>query len=392
MRMLGSGCHFGAGLSSDLVEMFLQDKTFARVVGPRGAGSGRLVSRPCPSTSIRLGPRHPIWEGDHVIRFALGLSACLRDSVSVVVVLSSNVPGDSGTADALVAMQSFFNVDSTVTTRRLVEMFNLDKMNSGGGAGSGSTAPSAASTPIAGDAGVSTAKKRPSSGVGAGLMKCLRKVVTEQHAYASGSTARTSVDKSKGIVELEEVPERGYTMWELCEVEDRAGADKYFAFIMMRLSQHEKILTLRVANKELKVGVDQELVTVAERRAKELDDEVEKMWTELESLRSQRRELEQEVGLLHSSLDGARNDRARLEGDVLSLTKAIAFLESSLEKIRRVTYEFEYWVALERLRGKHLEITIERDPFAECPEDANVKMDLDQPFDDGTPSEKQPTL
>ncbi|RZS15680.1 hypothetical protein BHM03_00047544 [Ensete ventricosum] len=36
MRMLGLGCHFGAGLPSDLVELFLQDKIFAQVVGPRG--------------------------------------------------------------------------------------------------------------------------------------------------------------------------------------------------------------------------------------------------------------------------------------------------------------------------------------------------------------------
>ncbi|RZS10489.1 hypothetical protein BHM03_00041711 [Ensete ventricosum] len=28
---------------------------------------------------------------------------------------------------------------------------------------------------------------------------------------------------------------------------------------------------------------------------------------------------------------------------------------------------------------------IELDPFTECPEDANVEMDLDHPFDDGTP-------
>ncbi|RWW38754.1 hypothetical protein BHE74_00055986 [Ensete ventricosum] len=101
-----------------------------------------------------------------------------------------------------------------------------------------------------------------------------------------------------------------------------------------------------------------------------------------------------------------RNDRALLEGDVLSLIKAAAFLEaelkvedqkavaaykasqgfeSSLKKIGRVSYKFRYRVALERLRGKHHDITIERDPFAECSEDANVEMDLDKPFDDGTP-------
>ncbi|RRT51758.1 hypothetical protein B296_00049607, partial [Ensete ventricosum] len=121
------------------------------------------------------------------------------------------------------------------------------------------------------------------------------------------------------------------------------------------------------------------------------------------SLKSQRRELEQEVGVLGSSLDGARNDRARLEGDVLSLTEVAVFkgggylqsiprVESGHEKMGRVNYEFGYRVALERLRGKHPEITIERDPFIECLEDANVEMDLDQPFNDGIPSEKQPTL
>ncbi|RWW40632.1 hypothetical protein BHE74_00053936 [Ensete ventricosum] len=34
--MLDLGCHFDVGLSSDLVELFLQDKTFAQVVGPQG--------------------------------------------------------------------------------------------------------------------------------------------------------------------------------------------------------------------------------------------------------------------------------------------------------------------------------------------------------------------
>ncbi|RZR86861.1 hypothetical protein BHM03_00014146, partial [Ensete ventricosum] len=229
------------------------------------------------------------------------------------------------------------------------------------------------------DVGASTVEKCPSSEVGAGLRKHLQKVTVEQLADASGSIARTSAYKGKGIVELEEVPEQGYTMRELCKVEDQTGADKYFAsiFFMTRLrcvddedplmprwstisessqfwtegplsgeylwgalhpilakqvyecsseelmnragksavwglhfvsalidrvhdagrlvrSQHEKILTLQAANKELKAGVGQELVTVDERRVKELEGEVKKMWTELESLRSQRRDLKQE--------------------------------------------------------------------------------------------------
>ncbi|RWV81810.1 hypothetical protein GW17_00056739 [Ensete ventricosum] len=101
--------------------------------------------------------------------------------------------------------------------------------------------------------------------------------------------------------------------------------------------------------------------------------DVNKLRGELKSLKTQRRRLEEEVGILRSSLDEARNDRARLEGDVLSLTKAATLLEaelkgdgakavatykasrgfeSGLEKMRWVSYEFEYRVVLERLRGK----------------------------------------
>ncbi|RWV83891.1 hypothetical protein BHE74_00024940 [Ensete ventricosum] len=106
--------------------------------------------------------------------------------------------------------------------------------------------------------------------------------------------------------------------------------------------------------------------------------------------------LEQEVGVLRSSLDGAWNDRARLEGDVLSLAEVATFLEAELkvdyelglEKIGRVNYEFGYRVAPEQLRGKYPEIAIERNPFVECHDDANVEMDLNHPFDDSAPSEK----
>ncbi|RZS20402.1 hypothetical protein BHM03_00052908 [Ensete ventricosum] len=232
-------------------------------------------------------------------------------------------------------------------------MFNLGKMKSSDGAGSGSTAPSIASAPTVGDARVSTIEKRPSSEAGVGLRKCLRKVAAKQPTDASGSIARISADKGKGMVELEEVPERGYTMQELCKVEDRVGVDKYFISIMTQLK-----------------CVDSKDPLVP-------------------------------------SLDGAH-----LEGDVFSLTEVAAFLEaelktegqkvvatykasrgfkSGLEKMGRVSYEFGYRVALERLRGKHPDITIEWDPL-ECSKYANVEMDLDQPFDDDTPFEKQLTL
>ncbi|RRT46593.1 hypothetical protein B296_00005587 [Ensete ventricosum] len=176
------------------------------------------------------------------------------------------------------------------------------------------------------------AKKHPSTREGASLRKYARRMAFEQPADASGSTARAPAEKGMRVVELEKAPEWGYTIQELCKVE-----------------------------------------------------------------------------VLRSSLDGARNDRVRLEGEVLSLNEVAAFLENDLkgegpkavatykasrgfelglEKMGKVSYEFEYRVAVEQLRGKHLKIVIEKDPFAECLDDANMKMDLNQPFDDSTLSEK----
>ncbi|RZR95720.1 hypothetical protein BHM03_00024593 [Ensete ventricosum] len=103
---------------------------------------------------------------------------------------------------------------------------------------------------------------------------------------------------------------------------------------MVRL-QHARIVALWTANKELKFRASQEVVA------------------------------------------GARDNRARLEEDVLSLTEAAALLEKELK-------------AEGPKAAKHPEVEVEAEanPFAECPEDDNVTMDLCQPFDDSTPAEK----
>ncbi|RZS05539.1 hypothetical protein BHM03_00036066 [Ensete ventricosum] len=376
------------------------------------------------------------------------LSRPSGNSMSVAVVLSTSALGDSETVDALIGMRSFFNVDSIVMARRLVEVMKnyfipseyelhvplsgkrpYDTFPCGFGlsidafeAGLRFSFPTewtsqtvSRSLPVlsadeielveilrgilsisrgvkdmneawlveaglslalgAGDARVSTVEKCLSSGAEAGLRKRLRKVATEQSADASGSTVSTSADKGKGTVELGKVLEWGYTMRELCEVEDRAGVDRYFASIMMQLkciegedplvprwstisgsspfwiegplsaeylrvplhptlakqvyecsseelmnragksvvwglhfisalidrvhdagrlvrSQHEKILAFRAMNKELKASIGQELAVGAERRVKELEADIKRMQTELESLMSQRREFE----------------------------------------------------------------------------------------------------
>ncbi|RRT73142.1 hypothetical protein B296_00026625 [Ensete ventricosum] len=233
-------------------------------------------------------------------------------------------------------------------------------MKSDGGAGSGS----AASTPTTGDAGVSIAEKRPSSRVGAGLRKCLRKVATEQPADSSGSTARTSADKGKGIVELEEIPERGYTMRELCEVDDRAGADKYFASIMTQL---------KCVNSEDPLVSRWSIISGSSPFWTEGPLSREYLWGALRPILT--------------NLDGARNDRARLESDVLLLTEVATFLEaelkaksqktmaaykasrgfeSSLEKMGSVSYEFRYRVASD-FGGSTLILCSNRTPSLSVP-------------------------
>ncbi|RWW27437.1 hypothetical protein GW17_00008140 [Ensete ventricosum] len=79
---------------------------------------------------------------------------------------------------------------------------------------------------------VSTAEKHPSNDVGASLRKRSKRAAPEEPADASGSTiealtkkGRESDSKGKEPTEFEEVPEWGYSIRDLCEVEDRAGTD-----------------------------------------------------------------------------------------------------------------------------------------------------------------------
>ncbi|RWW04033.1 hypothetical protein GW17_00032766 [Ensete ventricosum] len=259
---------------------------------------------------------------------------------------------------------------------------------------------------------------------------------------------------------MEEAPERGYTLWELCEVEDRVGAESYFATVMTQLkvaegedplmprwsaiagcsqfwtegpiventcaglcippwrstykcsseelmnraskstvwglhctttlidrvhdagrlvrSQHERILALRAANKELKGLADQDLVAIVESHVKELEGDVNKLRG---SWKGDVLSLTEAATLLETELKG--------EGaKAVAAYKASRGFESGLEKMGQVSCEFGYRVTLERLQGKHPEIEVEQDPFAECPKDANAKIDLSQPFDGSSPSKK----
>ncbi|RZS22097.1 hypothetical protein BHM03_00054858 [Ensete ventricosum] len=126
---------------------------------------------------------------------------------------------------------------------------------------------------------------------------------------------------------MEEASKRGYTLRELCEVEDRMGAERYFTIVMTRL------------------------------KVAEGEDPLMPRWSAI-----------------------AGSSQFWTKGP-LSRKYLRGAMHPTLAKQA-------YRVALEWLRGKHPEIEVEQDSFIECPEDANVNMDLSQPFDDSSPSEK----
>ncbi|RZS03438.1 hypothetical protein BHM03_00033616 [Ensete ventricosum] len=157
--------------------------------------------------------------------------------------------------------------------------------------------------------------------------------------------------KGKEPVVIEEAPERGYTLRELCEVEDRVGAERYLATVMTQLKvvEGEDLLMPRWS---AIAGSNQ-------------------FWTE--------GPLSGEYlhGALHPTLAKQAYECSFVE---LMNRASKSAVWSNLEKMGWVNYKFGYWEALERLRGKHPEIEVEQDLFVECPEDANIKMDLSQPF------------
>ncbi|RZS07106.1 hypothetical protein BHM03_00037883 [Ensete ventricosum] len=228
-------------------------------------------------------------------------------------------------------------------------------MKSGSRAGSGSVVPSTTSASTTVNITSSMAEKHPRVDERESLKKRSKKATPEQPADASGSTTRAPTEKGKRSMEIEDAPERGYTIRDLCEVEDLAGADKYFASIMTQLKTAEGEDPL-VPRWSAISGLPQ-------------------VWTEGPLAGEYLR------GALHPVL--AKQVTTLLKAELKAKgSKAVATYKASqgfelgLEKMGRVSYEFGYRVTLERLRGKHPEIEIEQDPFAECSEDTSVGIDL----------------
>ncbi|RWV93591.1 hypothetical protein GW17_00043952 [Ensete ventricosum] len=172
---------------------------------------------------------------------------------------------------------------------------------------------------------------------------------------------------------------------------------------------HERNSTLRIVNKELKIGFGSKALEAVEKQATELQSEVKWLKAELGTSEQHRKDLELVVNSVDAELLEVRDSRHRLEDEILSLTKNVELLQSELkaeggkvmtkykassgfqvelEKMGQVTYEFRYWAVLERFQAKYPDSSVKEDPFNEHLEDTNVRMELSQAFDDSTPTEE----
>ncbi|RWW12108.1 hypothetical protein GW17_00024243 [Ensete ventricosum] len=88
--------------------------------------------------------------------------------------------------------------------------------------------------------------------------------------------------------------------------------------------------------------------------------------------------------LAPKSLGGRRAAERKRTG---SLAHAPNF-KLGLKKMRRVSYEFGYQIALTCFRTKHLGLEVKEDPYAILPEDDSVPMEVEVPFDNSD----QPTM
>ncbi|RWW20566.1 hypothetical protein GW17_00015324 [Ensete ventricosum] len=158
---------------------------------------------------------------------------------------------------------------------------------------------------------------------------------------------------------------RPRSMRDLCRVKARVPNEPYMAQEIAKLPESDedgplkaKWASLTPRHKVWVDGADAQLDEVQRREAKAFE-KVKAM----------------EKGL--QGLQEGTSDHPRY--------KESADYKSGLEKMGWVSYEFDYKIALTHFQIKHLGLEVEEDPCATHPEDANVSMEMEVPFDDSDP-------
>ncbi|RWW44234.1 hypothetical protein BHE74_00050032, partial [Ensete ventricosum] len=162
----------------------------------------------------------------------------------------------------------------------------------------------------------------------------------------------------------------------------------------------------------LKFDGGPEAVTKAEERASELQEELEKTRRERDEVLLRRKASEKELHEVRSNLADAQqllkearvrarkmddellqavkaleSTRAELPRQTIVQYKELLGFKEGLKRMSRVTYEYEYRVALSRFHAQHPNAEVEEDLFTIHLEDDLVPMERQQAFDDSVPPE-----
>ncbi|RWW33129.1 hypothetical protein GW17_00002173 [Ensete ventricosum] len=77
--------------------------------------------------------------------------------------------------------------------------------------------------------------------------------------------------------------------------------------------------------------------------------------------------------------------RVELPTETITKYKKSAGFEMSLVRTSQISYEYGYRVALALFKARYPDLEIKEDPFVLLPEDKNMLMEAEQPFDNSLP-------
>ncbi|RRT34544.1 hypothetical protein B296_00047955, partial [Ensete ventricosum] len=148
------------------------------------------------------------------------------------------------------------------------------------------------------------------------------------------------------------------------------------------LAEHLRVELDEANGRRASVEVDLEVARAEsaslERQLADLYERLGDSEGQLRGVRAQVRQMEIELLDLARSKEALREDLLK---KVVKEYKESPGFEMDLVRMGRVSLEYGYQLALARLQAWHPGVEIELDPFVSLPEDADVLMVDEQPFD-----------
>ncbi|RZS27648.1 hypothetical protein BHM03_00061154, partial [Ensete ventricosum] len=140
-----------------------------------------------------------------------------------------------------------------------------------------------------------------------------------------------------------------------------------------------------MAAAEVRAAEAQSLVEHLRVELDEANDRRASVEADLEKARSKSASLERQLADLRERLGDSEGQLRNLPKRVIEKYKEPPGFEMGLVRMGRVSLEYGYQLALARLQARHPGVEIELDPLVTLPEDADVPMTDEQPFDNSLP-------